>query len=137
MDKIAERITVLEKKLGFSANKLGLKAGLGNGTVLLWLDKPVDFSSDKVDQFIEYWEINPVWWASGEGDIFIKDSERADKISLYERLLKESTESKETAVRDKEDWKKQSEKWEAEASKLVSMLEITLRSKFGGLQNGD
>lgn len=126
-DKISCRINVLADHLGKNGNTLGKDAGLGNATVDRWMDKDVTFRSALVDKFINHYNINRDWWKTGQGEIFKPE---ANKIELYERLLKATEESKDTALKSVEDWQRQSEKWEAEASRLGGLLELALRSKL-------
>lgn len=79
--RIGDRIEVLENKLGKSGNKLGVEAGLGNGTVNAWLEKGIDFSTNAVEIFLKHYNINKAWWKTGNGDIFLTHPEKKqDKI---------------------------------------------------------
>jgi hypothetical protein len=117
---IGDRIKVLETRLGFSANQLGKDARLGNGTVGTWIDKPVDFQSEKIDAFIKHHQINPTWWLTGEGEVFLKSPDRADRIELYERLIKEKDDHKSFL-------QAQCTKWEQEAFSLRELLAQALK----------
>lgn len=89
---IKDRIAVLEEKLGRSGNSLGIDAGLANGTVDTWDEKSIDFSTDKVEKFLNYHRINKDWWRSGEGEIFVPKAELVRtngevKETFYKNLI--------------------------------------------------
>jgi hypothetical protein len=99
-DEIIARIAVLGNKTGKSGNQLGIDAGLGNGTVDGWTDKHLDISKPLVEKFLRHHSINPEWWESGKGEIFIKKHTPAikstgntemDKEDLYRDLVEGSS----------------------------------------------
>jgi hypothetical protein len=118
---IGDRLKVLEEKLGDSANKLGLRAGLGNGSVPRWASQPITFNNPQVNQFIEFYNINIDWWQTGQGEVFTAKPDAAVKIELYERLVA-------LAVESKEDARSEANKWEEEAKRLSHLLELALKS---------
>jgi hypothetical protein len=69
--KISARTRILEEKLKKSFNQLGLAAGLGNGTVDGWTDNQIDKSTLSVEKFLDFHKINPEWWKSGDGEVFL------------------------------------------------------------------
>lgn len=115
---------ILEEKLGKPANRLGMEAGLGNKTVDKWKKQdPLTFKTNSVNTFLDFYNINLEWWETGEGEVFTIKPDAAVKIELYERLISHLEESKDEAWR-------QSAKWEQEATKLLNLLEMTLKSKL-------
>lgn len=91
--KIKDRIKVLEGKLGKSGNTLGKEAGLSNGTVDKWDDQPIDFSTDKVEKFLNFHRISKEWWETGEGQIILPKAELArtiDKETFYKNLIEDN-----------------------------------------------
>lgn len=79
--RIKDRIAVLEEKLGKSGNLLGQDAGLGNGTVDAWSDKPIDYSTNMIEKFLTHHRINKEWWKTGKGEIFLTTPEKkGDKL---------------------------------------------------------
>lgn len=88
--KIGDRIENLKAFLGKTLAELekgrpedypGKKDRLlGNATISGWLDKDLTWTSDKLEKFLRYWNVNPVWWKTGEGDIL-------NEKSTYEELL--------------------------------------------------
>jgi hypothetical protein len=79
MATIGERITVLELELKKSIRQMEQESGLGNGTLSSWKEKVVEYSTDKVEKFLQYYSINRQWWRTGEGEILDKKSKEADK----------------------------------------------------------
>jgi hypothetical protein len=69
--KIAEKIKVLEVSFNKPGNTLGKDAGLGNGTVDGWTDNQIDKPNAVVEKFLKHYNINPVWWRTGEGEVFL------------------------------------------------------------------
>jgi hypothetical protein len=108
--KISDRIPVLMAKLGLAAVS-DLEKGpnwdpddpksrlISNGLVSDWEDKPVDWSSDKLEKFLNGWNINRVWWRTGEGEVLNE---------------KPTYEQNEPAVTEKP-----SESWEASAFRKI------------------
>jgi hypothetical protein len=69
--QIKARIAVLESELRKSGNQLGLDAKLGNGTVDGWTDKHLDKSKPLVEKFLRHHKVNPQWWETGKGEVFL------------------------------------------------------------------
>lgn len=75
---IGARIRVLLEETGKSISKLEEDGGLGNGTLKTWRDvKAENFedSTNSVKIFLNKSGINPDWWETGEGKVFIAASE--------------------------------------------------------------
>lgn len=98
--KIKARLAVLEQELGKSGNQLGLAAKLGNATVDGWTDNQIEKSNLAVEKFLSHHKINPKWWKTGEGEIFITsvqgstDNEENVTISenVYRTIVEGNTE---------------------------------------------
>lgn len=92
---IKDRIAVLAEETGKSGNVLGQEAGLANGTVDTWNEKPIDFSTDKVDKFLNHHRISKEWWKTGNGDIFLPKAQMAringfEKETFYKNLIEDN-----------------------------------------------
>lgn len=78
---IADRIVVLKAELGVSSNRELEKGGhpgrqwlISNGLLATWETKdPSDFTSNKVEKFLNHYKINRTWWKTGNGDVFVKN----------------------------------------------------------------
>lgn len=90
--QIEHRIAVLEAELQDSANNIGKEAGLGNGTILGWTDNQIEKPTAAVEKFLRFWAINPQWWKTGEGDIFLtsvqegSDNKEKQPVSYEETI---------------------------------------------------
>jgi hypothetical protein len=96
--RIKARITVLEGELGKSGNQLGLDAKLGNGTVDGWTDKQLDKSKPLVERFLNHHKINPEWWETGRGEVFLTSvpkptgNKEKDVEEIYRNIVEGNTE---------------------------------------------
>lgn len=82
--KIKARMKVLEDSLKKSGNQLGIDAGLGNATVDGWSDNQIDKPTLAVEKFLKHYNINPAWWGTGEGDIYLSNNTDVHKIDNKE-----------------------------------------------------
>lgn len=73
---ISERMKVLEAFFKKSGNTLGKAAKIGNGTVPGWTDAQIEKPNAVVEKFLRHYNINPQWWKTGEGAVFITDEEK-------------------------------------------------------------
>jgi hypothetical protein len=98
--KIKARIKVLETILKKPGNTLGKEAGLGNGTVDGWTDSQLDKPNAVVEKFLRHYNIDPAWWKTGEGEIFITSVDKstdykekaADPREIYRTIVEGKTE---------------------------------------------
>lgn len=81
--KIGARIEVLREKLGNKTiaelEKGNLKGDdrlLGNGVISSWIDKPIEWTSDKLEKFLTHYNVNRTWWKTGEGEVFITPAQK-------------------------------------------------------------
>ena len=101
--QIRKRIAVLSNLMDRSGNSLGIDAGLGNGTVDKWTDKHLDVSNVFVAKFLKHYNIDPQWWQTGDGEVFLKHDEKADNNGemvpkhLFDLIIK-SNEAEKTAL---------------------------------------
>lgn len=102
-DTIIERLAILEEKTGKSANTLGKEAGLGNGTVDRWKDNQLADPNLHAKQFLKHHNINPKWWETGKGEVFLTSvQERSDNTGkqwldfspedVYRKIIEGGTE---------------------------------------------
>lgn len=93
--KIGEKIEILKGVLGKTTAEL--EKGrvedypgkedrlLGNATISGWLDKDLMWTSDKLEKFLRYWDVNMEWWRTGEGAVLNKKGTGGDKPSDYKQ----------------------------------------------------
>lgn len=103
--KIKDRIDVLTKFLGKTVAELekGKEEDypgdderlLGNATISGWYNKSTEWTSDKLDKFLTYYNINRGWWKTGEGQIILTSVDKNGKINpeeVYRNLVESNTE---------------------------------------------
>jgi hypothetical protein len=100
MAKIGDRIKVLKKELNKSTRQLEIGNGgqrvISNGLLGDWAELDVTFTSNTLDKFLNYWDVNRHWWKTGEPPIFNKNLTSVEKLTENNNM----DQARETFYRD-------------------------------------
>lgn len=86
---IGARIKVLLEKTGKAVSRIEEDGGIGNGTLKGWKDWSLEKSNRTILDFLNTSRINPEWWKTGKGEIFITPVHMA--TDNKEKPLREDT----------------------------------------------
>jgi hypothetical protein len=75
---IGARIKVLLPKYDNNVSALEEAGKIGNGTLKTWKDKSLDYSTTILLNFRKELRINPEWWDTGKGEVFVKNGTYVD-----------------------------------------------------------
>lgn len=81
MTTIGDRIAVLMEELEITSTAELERGGrpkedplLSNGQISKWVNKTVEWTTGKLEEFLDHYKVNRQWWKTGKGDILIKNS---------------------------------------------------------------
>lgn len=77
-EKIDKLLSISEKKFN-SIYDLEVKSGIGMGTIRKAYDENRQPSNRIIWKFLECLNINPEWWETGKGDIYLSNNTHVDK----------------------------------------------------------
>lgn len=78
--KIGDRIKVLKVELGNKSDRElemgGLPGGkwlISNGLLSKWENESVEYTTNKLEEFLNHYNVNRQWWKTGEGEVLNKN----------------------------------------------------------------
>lgn len=99
---------------------------LGNATISGWIDKPITWTSDKLEKFLTYWNVDKRWWETGEGEILLtsvrKPTSNNEMNLVYKDLIEANTEYRLIPKRILDDYDMLPKKEVENRNKMVDIL---------------
>jgi len=125
------RFDQLVSALGITITEFGREIGGSNSTVRNGLKGPKGPTADLFAKiFARYPNVNLHWLITGEGDMFLHQSDRGQQFILEEtsnpyqsQMLEMMQEQNEFLKQQVEHWRQQCERWQAEYDKCKGELQ--------------
>lgn len=88
-----ERIRILRKTLGLTAEKFGAKVGVKRNTVSQWENGVNAVTEQMLKSICREYNVNEEWLRDGKGEMFEKLDRNADIARLTKKMLNEESNS--------------------------------------------